>query len=88
LTYFIHEFIFQTTEKDRFLGDILEEQEDDQFHNDFKLDEPGGADNEEAEEDKELYDDCQDEESFTFVIDEEMIQFLQTSAKHKLELRE
>jgi hypothetical protein len=41
-----------------------------------------------AEEDQELYEDCQDDESFTFVIDEEMIQFLETSAKHKLELSE
>ena len=77
---------FQTNGKDRFLGNIPEGQEEGQFYDDKEQDEHHCADGEVAEGDEELYEDCQDDESFTFVIDEEMIQFLETSAKHKLEL--
>lgn len=81
--------MFQTNEKDRFLGDIPEGQEEGQFNNDREQDEHLGAIDEVSEdEEEEPFEDCQDEESFTFVIDEEMIQFLETSAKHKLEISE
>lgn len=49
-------------------------------------DEHHGAGNNELAEEDEEYEDCQDEESYTFVIDEDMIKFLETSAKHKLEM--